>query len=154
MVELEQCINFLLNAAQHTVFQYFSAQLAPYDITPAQYGVLSCLWSQEVMTPKQLGERLRLEASSISSTLDRLQKNDLIERNIDPEDRRTIRVSATKKGMSLRDPVLETLDQANQTILSFLCEEDRDRLRKNLLKIADLDLKTDKAALSGQNKRT
>ena len=42
-MELKECINFLLTTAQHTVFQYLSQRLAPYDITPSQYGILNCL---------------------------------------------------------------------------------------------------------------
>ena len=66
LMELTQCINYLLTIAQHSVFQFLSNQLSEYDITPSQYGVLSCLWAKEYATPKQISEILCLETSTIA----------------------------------------------------------------------------------------
>ena len=60
-MELTQCINYLLTTSQHTVFQFLSGKLSEYDLTPSQYGVLSCLWQREFATPKQISEILCLE---------------------------------------------------------------------------------------------
>ena len=73
-MELQDCINFLLTIAQHNVFQYLSQKLAPYDITPSQYGVLNCLWGRDYNTPKRIADTLCLETSTISGVLDRMQK--------------------------------------------------------------------------------
>ena len=101
----DQCINFLLTTAQHSVFQYFSGCLEKYDITPAQYGVLSCLWDIEYSTPKQIAEELCLEMSTISGVLDRMQKKGLIERAANEKDRRGIRVIVTEKGKELAEHI-------------------------------------------------
>ena len=77
-MELTQCINYLLTTSQHTVFQFLSGKLSEYDLTPSQYGVLSCLWQREFATPKQISEILCLETSTISGVLDRMQKKGLI----------------------------------------------------------------------------
>ena len=135
-MELSRCINFLLNAAQHTVFQHFSEQLAAHDITPAQYGVLNCLWSNHCLTPKQIGELLYLEASSVSTLLDRMQKNGLVERNIDPENRRTILVSPTQKALDLQVPVTQVVDSLNQQIMGSFPAEERETTLRVLLAIA------------------
>ena len=42
-MRLQGCINYLLTVAQHEVFQDFSEGLAPFNITPGQYGVLRYL---------------------------------------------------------------------------------------------------------------
>lgn len=105
-MELNNCINFLLSTAQHNVFQYLSSRLSEYGVTPAQYGVMSCLWRYRDLTPKQIGELLHLEASSVSGILERMQNNGLLERNVDPENRRNIRVSPTQKTLDLQ-PAIE-----------------------------------------------
>ena len=84
-MELTQCINYLLTTSQHTVFQFLSGKLSEYDLTPSQYGVLSCLWQREFATPKQISEILCLETSTISGVLDRMQKKGLIDRVINKE---------------------------------------------------------------------
>lgn len=136
-MKLEQCVNYLLSAAQNTVFKHLGSRLAPFGLTPSQYGVLNCLWSKEAETPKQLGERLRIEASSISSILDRMQANELIERNIDPNDRRAIRIDVTDKGMALQEEITKIVDEVNQDFLSFLEPEQKDFFISTLLTIAD-----------------
>lgn len=136
-MELEQCINYLLSTAQNTVFKHLSEKLEPFGITPSQYGVLSCLWNKEADTPKQLCGRLRIEASSMSSILDRMQINGLIERNIDPNDRRTIRVKVTDKGKGLHKPIVEIVEKVNQDFLGFLDQEQKELVLSALLTIAD-----------------
>ena len=104
-MELTQCINFLLTTAQHTVFQFLNSQLSAYDITPSQYGVLSCLWTREYATPKQISEILCLETSTISGVLDRMQKKGLVERFLGQEDRRQMYFALTPAGRALIDSI-------------------------------------------------
>ena len=101
-MQLQECINFLLTSAQHTVSQYLNQKLLPYDITPSQYGVLHCLWiNNGTCIPKQIAKMLYLETPTISGILDRMQKKELIDRVINTENRREILVIITEKGKAL-----------------------------------------------------
>ncbi len=140
-MELKHCINYLLSASQNTVFQYFSQKLSDYNITPAQYGVLNCLWGNGDLTPKQIGKLLLLEASSVSGILDRMQTNKLIERKIDPNNRRTIIVSATKKANDMRCAIEAIVVDMNNKFLSQLSDMEKDKLRSNLQKIIEIGRK-------------
>ena len=135
-MELTQCINFLLTTAQHTVFQFLNSQLSAYDITPSQYGVLSCLWTREYATPKQISEILCLETSTISGVLDRMQKKGLVERFVNKEDRREIRVVVTEKGKALQEPIQQSIATVNEVVLRDFSEEEVQRLKENLKIIA------------------
>jgi DNA-binding MarR family transcriptional regulator len=73
-VDYTRCINFLLTISQHEVFLIFSENLSEFGITPGQYGVLACLWKHETLTPKEIANILRVENSTISGVLDRMQK--------------------------------------------------------------------------------
>ncbi|MCI9367384.1 MAG: MarR family transcriptional regulator [Oscillospiraceae bacterium] len=127
-MELDKCINFLLSTAQHNVFQYLSGRLASHGITPGQYGVLNCLWTHRELTPKQIGELLHLEASSVSGLLDRMQKNDLIERTVDPENRRVVRVSLTQKALDIQPPIEQIIDEMNAHVLETFSPAERETL--------------------------
>ena len=133
----ETCINFLLTTAQHTVFQYFSGCLEKYDITPAQYGVLSCLCDKEYSTPKQISEELCLEMSTISGVLDRMQKKELIERVVNEKDRRGVRVMATEKGNALKEPVRQVVEDMNKRVLKMFSVDDADKFKQNLKLVAE-----------------
>ena len=139
-MELVRCINFLLSAAQHNVFQYLSSQLAPHGITPGQYGVLNCLWTHKELTPKQIGEILHLEASSISGILDRMQKSGLIERMTDPDNRRAVLVSPTQKAIELQLPVERIIDDMNTYVMESFSDQEREALLQYLTVIANREL--------------
>ncbi|MBO8434607.1 MAG: MarR family transcriptional regulator [Tyzzerella sp.] len=138
-MELTQCINYLLTTAQHAVFQYLSAKLSEYDITPSQYGVLSCLWDKGYATPKQIAETLCLETSTISGVLDRMQKKKLVERIVNKEDRREVRVVATEKGQMLKEPIQEVIEEVNKEVLKIFSEDEIAVLKDNLRAIASSD---------------
>lgn len=137
-MELKECTNFLLTTAQHTVFQYLSQRLAPYDITPSQYGILNCLWINDgTCLPRQIAELLCLETSTVSGILDRMQKKDLIDRVINPENRREILVMITPKGEALKAPVLKIIDEVNEEVLKDFSPKETEFIRKSLRQIAE-----------------
>lgn len=136
-MELTQCINYLLTTAQHSVFQYLNGKLASYDVTPSQYAILSCLWQRDFATPKQISEILCLETSTISGVLDRMQKKGLIDRVINQEDRREVRVLPTEKGKALEEPISKIIDEVNEKVLKCFSEEEVAVLKKQLKVIAD-----------------
>lgn len=101
-MEMTECINFLLTQAQQKVFKYLKSELEPFNVTPVQYGVLQCLWDEGSQTPKQIGNVLSLDGSTITGILDRLENKALLMRNTGIEDRRTIKVELTKEGSELQ----------------------------------------------------
>ena len=135
-MELKDCINFLLSAAQHNVFQYLNVKLSALGVTPSQYSVLSCLWGRSHATPKQLAEILGIETSTVSGLLDRLQKNGLIDRIVNSEDRREVQVIATQKGRDLEEPVTRIIDEVNHEVLKTFSQKEIDSLKDALRIIA------------------
>ena len=137
-MNLDQCINFLLTGAQHKVFLEMKKELEQYDLTPIQYGVLKCIWQLDLHNPKEIAEYLSIENSTISGILDRMEKKDLIVRNIDPDDRRFIRIDLTETGKKLEKPVNKTVDDVNKDVLSIFTEKETGELREMLRKLMQL----------------
>lgn len=131
-MELEHCVNFVLTKAQNSVQQLFKAELAPYGITPGQYGVLKCLWDQNGLTAKQLAERLCLDSSTITGILDRMENKGLINRYHDVRDRRALCVMITQEGQDLQEPVTQAIVSANKKALYSFNEEQSELLKKLL----------------------
>ena len=136
-MEFDHCINYLLTVAQHEVFQNFSSRLAPYNITPGQYGVMNCIWQSEggTVTPKEIARTLRLETPTVSGVLDRMQKQGLIDRVLDPNDRRSIQVQATPAGMAIKDDVLQVIEELNVEVLKPLTASEKETLLACLRKV-------------------
>ena len=138
-MDVRECINFLLSASQNKVFKYFAGRLSEFDITPSQYGVLNCLWAHGDLSPSRIREILILEPSSISGTLDRMQKNGLIERQIDANNRRIIIVSPTEKAMLIKDDVEAIVADMNKKFFAPFTAEEQRILKGMLLRIIDGD---------------
>lgn len=139
-MQLEECVNYLLTTAQHSVFLKMTEKLSVYDITPVQYAVLYCLWENNGTSPKEIAERLKLENSTISGILERMEKKELIKRSISKEDRRFIQVVLTEKGASLKEDVLATVEQVNTEVLSVFSDEERESLKSYLRTLAGVSV--------------
>ncbi|MCM3315256.1 MarR family transcriptional regulator [Rummeliibacillus stabekisii] len=138
-MELKECINFLLSVSQNKVFKHFSKLLEEYGVTPAQYGVLNCLWREGQLSPKQIGEMVHLEAPTVSGILDKMQKAELIERSVDPNNRRNVLVIATEKSNEIREEVEAATNKLNDKVLQDLTESDTEALKKALEAIIKSD---------------
>ncbi|MCI2105338.1 MAG: MarR family transcriptional regulator [Intestinimonas sp.] len=140
-MEFSHCINYLLTVSQHEVFQAFAGRLSPFGITPGQYGVLNCLWTRGPLTPKEIAQDLRLENSTVSGVLDRMQKRGLLDRIVDPNDRRSVQVVVTEAGMAMKDEVLRTVDELNVQILGGFSQIQRDNLLVCLRTIGKVEMR-------------
>ncbi|MBY0215297.1 MULTISPECIES: MarR family winged helix-turn-helix transcriptional regulator [Paenibacillus] len=138
-MELNECMNFLLSVSQNKVFKYFSKLLEEYGVTPSQYGVLNCLWREGQLTPKQIGEMLFLEASTVSGVLDKMHRAELIERSVDPKNRRNVFVVATQKSIEIRDGVEAATIKLNQKVLINITDHDKLALKNALNTIIKTD---------------
>ena len=129
-MKLFRCINYLLTITQHEVFLKFSSRLATFNITPGQYGVLNCIWSSEngTITPSEISQILRLENSTVSGVLDRMEKAGLIQRLLDPANKRNILVQATAHSYTIKDDVLNLIDELNDEVLQSLTPEEKQTL--------------------------
>lgn len=138
-MQLEECVNYLLTTAQHSVFLKMTERLSVFEITPIQYAVLYCLWENDKKSPKEIAERLKLENSTISGILERMEKKELIERNISKEDRRFIQVQLTEKGRSLEKEVLNAVEEVNNEVMAVFSEKESATLKSYLRQLAGVE---------------
>lgn len=139
-MQLEECVNYLLTTAQHSVFLKMTEKLSVFDLTPVQYAVLYCLWENNKKSPKEIAERLKLENSTISGILERMEKKDLIKRMISKEDRRFIQIMLTEKGAALEEDVLAAVDKVNEEVMSVFSKEECENLKTQLRLLAGLSV--------------
>lgn len=135
MNSLDNCINYLLTGAQHTVFQYMKKNLSKFDITPIQYGVLGCIWEFDMHNPKEIAAHLGVENSTISGILERMENKGLIRRMIDSTDRRFIHIELTDLSKSLEVPVRTVVTEVDNNVLAQFSEDEINTLKDMLRRI-------------------
>ncbi len=97
----ENYICFKLNKVRRKIHRYYESKLAPFNITPSQFYVLSALWDKNELKFKDLARRLDMDGATLTGILDRMEKRGFIKRKEDPEDRRSVRVCLTDKSKEI-----------------------------------------------------
>jgi DNA-binding MarR family transcriptional regulator len=105
-----------------------------------EYDVLSALRRQGEPYKLPMTELARaslLTSGAMTTRIDGLIEQGLVRRDPDPDDRRGVRVSLTKKGLAVVDQAIETRLKAAETAVGFLNRKERlateAALRKMLL---------------------
>jgi DNA-binding MarR family transcriptional regulator len=86
--------------AQQLLLSRFDATLKPYDLTFARYEALVLLhFARSGKLPLSIiGERLMVHPTSVTNTIDRLEKQGLVVRQPNPRDGRGVLASLTRAG--------------------------------------------------------
>jgi DNA-binding MarR family transcriptional regulator len=82
----------------------------------------------QAATPADLAEKTGVTRATISGLLDGLQKDGLIERRSDPQDRRLIRVHLTAAGQTFLDKIRPAYSRWFSSIVEPLSEQERRQL--------------------------
>jgi DNA-binding MarR family transcriptional regulator len=110
----------------------------PFGVTLPQYNVLRILRGQhpKPATVSLLIERMLDKTSNASRIVDKLEAKDLVTRKQCPNDRRTVDVLITDKGLALLKE-MDELDGGSKTGIRNLTEEETTELNRLLDKIRD-----------------
>jgi len=104
---LEQQVCFALAVASRTVISVYRPVLEPMGLTHPQYLVMLALWGEEPLSVTELSRRLELDPGTLSRLLKRLEAAELVRRDRNPADERSLAVALTEKGRALRTQALE-----------------------------------------------
>jgi len=114
-------------------------------IKPAYLGVLLSLWNEDGLKANELGKRAGLEPSTMTGLLDRMERDGLVKREPDPNDRRAHRIHLTEEGVdaevSATKVVSDTLEKVFSTIPEKDIETTKNVLRTILLNCGKEDVK-------------
>lgn len=102
--------------------------LSHFDITPPQHDALLVLKEFGELTMGELCQKMFLACSTATDLIDRMERNQLIERVRDTNDRRVIRLRVLSKGHSVIDEVLEARRTYLAGMLTGLDEQEKENL--------------------------
>ncbi|MGO8908762.1 MAG: MarR family winged helix-turn-helix transcriptional regulator [Bradyrhizobium sp.] len=133
---LEGGIGFLLRLLEARYDVLYQNLTQQNDITPRQFGVLIALYQQGPLTPSVLAERISCDRNTLSEMLKRMTARKLISRKSNSEDRRSIQVQITAKGVEALLAVIPAAAELQNIMLAPLLKEDRAHFLKCMLAIA------------------
>ncbi|HEY4785995.1 MAG TPA: MarR family transcriptional regulator [Bacteroidales bacterium] len=77
-----------------------------FDLTAEMYSVLRCLWEKNGINQQELSAMSNKEKANLTKLIDNLEKRGLVHREMNTADRRNKLIFVTKKGLSIKDQVL------------------------------------------------
>ncbi|WP_246776295.1 MarR family winged helix-turn-helix transcriptional regulator [Bradyrhizobium sp. CCBAU 53351] len=98
---LTSLAGYLIRQAQVWVFQDFNATLAPLDIHPAQYSILTVIRENPGLSQMALSQALGIVRSGVVPLLDGLESRKLLKRTAHVSDRRSHALHLTAEGNAL-----------------------------------------------------
>lgn len=151
-----------LHAINHRLRRRWTAELAPYDLSPHQFRALVAVVRSgrhavdvvdaaghdgdahpEGMRLNEVAERLRIAPRSATEVVDLLEAKGLVQRGTDPRDRRATRVTATEKGHELYVEVRGQRQQQAEEFFAVLDDSERAELSRLLSVVLDANPRPD-----------
>ena len=112
-------------------------QLAPYGLSEGRFVLLFLLdAAPEGLAPKVLAERAGITRATVTGLLDGLERNALIERHADADDRRALTIRLTQQGKEMVKTVFEHHSRWIASIFGNLSAQERSQLTVLLGKVA------------------
>lgn len=111
------------------------AALRPFGLSFGDFDVLNTLrrrGEEQGTNPRDLARSSLITSGAMTSRLDRLERAGLIERTLDPNDRRGVRVHLTEQGEKLAKRSLHAVIDADKAFLEPLDQEQRDSVASAL----------------------
>ncbi|MDE5052284.1 MarR family transcriptional regulator [Niallia taxi] len=109
--------------------------LSNYTITPPQFVALQWLFEDGDMTIGELSNKIYLAFRTTTDLVDRMEKNELVQRVKDPNDRRVVRIHFLDEGKSLIDEVIKTRQMYFQEVLGNYSLEEVALLKDNFIRL-------------------
>lgn len=131
----ESEITWLLHRAAQRMHAITEREAVAHGLQLRDYIILSALDKTTGLTQIELGRVLGLDKTTLTSQLDRLERNGLIERRPDPRDRRARIPVITEHGEALRSAAARSADAAERHALRDFDDDDIVRLRRILFAI-------------------
>jgi DNA-binding MarR family transcriptional regulator len=113
-----------------------AGRLAPLGLTPAQERALRMITrSGEPLRMTELADKLGVVPRSVTTVVDALEAAGLVRREIDPGNRRAIRLHLTERGVAVRQELRDARRQAAEDLFAPLSEDERATLSELLTKL-------------------
>ncbi len=133
---LSDHVGYLLVRLGKHAQRMFSQAVAPLGLRPAHCDILLLLEAEGALAQVTIAERLLIERPGLVALLDFLEGESLLQRQVDPRDRRRHAVCLTPAGVQRAAELRVVAAQVEASLLADLDELHRGPFREALQRIA------------------
>lgn len=128
VAEIEKALRMIAGIIKHKG----RVILKEFNITPPQFVALQWLSEEGDMTIGELSTKMFLAFSTTTDLVDRMEKNQLIQRIKDKNDRRVVRIHLLEIGAELIEKVIDRRQKYLQEIFGSCSQNEVDSLENSL----------------------
>jgi DNA-binding MarR family transcriptional regulator len=103
---IEDSLGYLMNYVAKLFARAHATCLEQHDVTIGQWAVLMFLWATNGLTQTELSRHVAIDDATMVRTIDRMERDGLVQRVRNTHDRRQLNIFLTDKGRSLRDSLV------------------------------------------------
>ncbi len=124
--ERNKSAGFMVNHLARLFVKSINEGIEPLGSSAGQFPILLLLWEGNDISPSEISRRLDIEKATVTNTLNRMERDGLIQRAKDPNDARASIISISEKGLSLRDDMLQVAMGINKKATDSIDQKDFD----------------------------
>jgi len=134
--DFENSIGFMINRTARAFVKALDTELrGKVGVTFGQWKVIVMLVNQNGLTQKEIADKLGLESPTLIPIIDKMEKETLVVRKVDSDDRRNNRIYRTERADALWDRMNECALKIRQISVKGIPEQDINIMRNVLDKI-------------------
>lgn len=107
-----------------------------FDLKPWQAGIVLVLAERD-MSQKELAEQMNVTPSTITTSIQKMEREGYVKRCVDPKDQRVMRLSITEKSRQYLDDLSEVGNLLDDMIFAGMSVEERIVLRRLIVQVRD-----------------
>ena len=129
-LEPNESPGFVVRETNIAVGNALRRRLSKYGLTLGQYYIMRALWINEGQSQRALSEAVGTTEPTTASVLRMLEKNGLIRRTRNQQDRRTINIFLTENGLEIKRELLLMAMGVNETATRGLSQHDIEEIKR------------------------
>ena len=115
-LKLKNQLCFPIYLCSKELVRKYNNVLKEYDLTYTQYIVMMYLWEINEVNVSTLGSAMLLDSSTLTPLLKKMENKGYIKRERLQKDERNLIIKLTKKGILLKDKVLDVPDKISKCL--------------------------------------
>ena len=138
---------FLVRRLNQIHYAMFFEECKEENVTPVQYGILTVLAANPWLDQTAIGYEVGLDRTTSADVIKRLEEKGLLERRINPMDRRSRQAAVTPEGLRVMALLKQGMARAQQRLLDPLSLRDRKIFMSLLVELVDANNQYGRAVL-------
>lgn len=119
----EESVDYYIKTSWHSLSRLYNQKAQKHGITTSIAFVLLNISTSEGTPATKIAPLMGLEARSLTRVLKQLEENGFIYKEKDPNDKRSVRIYLTEKGIEKKGKAIETVKAFNQFVRARVPED-------------------------------